>query len=289
MRSRSFCGTLAVWGLALLGGGSPALATTLWAAEGADIDRGVYTLDPATGAATFVGDSGAAMTGLAIHPFTGVIYGSTARISVNPSGSPQTIPTDSLVTIDPATGGATLVGSFGLTNATLADIAFHPTSGVLYGWASGSTGDLHTVDLATGVATLLGESGLSGLGGNGLAFDVSGTLWYAGAGTQGVLRTVSAASGSTTDGPTLSGYAFDERINSMTFVGNTLYGMTSSRHNLIAIDTTSGAITTIGGDVNIAIDGIAYPIPEPVSSALVALSLVALAVRSRRRPGSRLR
>ena len=66
----------------------------------------LYILDPATGAVvSTVGPIGFAVTGLAVNPLTGVLYGSTSNNSANSPGS--------LITINKATGQGTLVGSFG--------------------------------------------------------------------------------------------------------------------------------------------------------------------------------
>ncbi len=62
----------------------------------------------------------------------------------------------SLYTIDPTTGGATLVGSTGLTEVT--GIAAHPTTNELYAWSNG-TQSLYTIDPATAAATPVGAGG----------------------------------------------------------------------------------------------------------------------------------
>jgi sugar lactone lactonase YvrE len=99
----------------------------------------LYTIDPATGAATLVhalvGVSNASLTyglkGLAFQPGAGTLYGATSPDSPN-SG-------DNLVTINPATGQVTVIGPSG-TGYPYASIAFAP-NGTLYGWlvASGFT------------------------------------------------------------------------------------------------------------------------------------------------------
>ena len=77
----------------------------------------LFTVDPATAAYTQVaalrigGVTPVGLTGLSIHPRTGVFYGITAGSSAN-------IPR-SLVTIDPATGNVTLVGSLGHTGSDI--------------------------------------------------------------------------------------------------------------------------------------------------------------------------
>src|SRR5437879_6290829 len=86
------------------------------------------------------------LTGLAIHPKTGVWYGITAGLSPN-------VPR-SLVTVDSRTGNCTIVGDL---RAEGADIRFDP-KGKLYIWLS-EPARLGSLDLGTGVATPIGESG----------------------------------------------------------------------------------------------------------------------------------
>lgn len=108
----------------------------------------LYVLDPTNGAiVSTIGPFGFAITGLAFDPSTGVLYGSTGNQSPT---SPK-----SLVRIDTSTGAGTLIGSFGVSGQTMADLTF---GGTLYGSGS-SRGDLYTVDRATGLATFVGASG----------------------------------------------------------------------------------------------------------------------------------
>lgn len=66
---------------------------------------------------------------------------------------------NALVTVDPATGGLTTVGSFG-TNVYLCSGLDIDTDGTAYASLSTDNGsELYTVDLATGAATLLGKIG----------------------------------------------------------------------------------------------------------------------------------
>ena len=133
------------------------------------------------------------------------------------------------------------MGNFGLDGGTLADLAFDPATGVLYGWRTGSAGDLYTVDLVTGTATLVGESGLTLQCGNALEFGPGGTLYLAGEGTQGVLRIIDKTTGLPTGSVALSGYPSDEKISALTFDGVALLGVTNGLHNLIRIDPGTGA------------------------------------------------
>jgi hypothetical protein len=161
---------------------------TFYAATAASNPVGsLYTIDPDGFAVALVGetddagddDIDYALTGLAVEPGTGVLYGATSRNSETAPGS--------LVTVDPATGDVTLIGSFGLPvsttggNCALADISFN-SGGVLYGWAepdSGGCDSLWTVDLGSGAAALVGDPG-GATRGSGLAFDSADDLFSCG-------------------------------------------------------------------------------------------------------------
>ena len=99
------------------------------------------------------------MTGLAFHPTTGVLYGSTGNANTALQGA--------LVTINPATARVTVIGSFnaGPVNgsgspATMGDIAFD-SAGNLYGVATIGGPNLYSINPATGQATVVGVNGAS--------------------------------------------------------------------------------------------------------------------------------
>jgi hypothetical protein len=201
---------------------SRAAGQTLYAATGSNgVPGNLYTVNPATGVSTLVGPTlinnpancplappcAIGLTGLAVHPVTAVVYGAT-------SNSIGTTNLKSLVTIDPATGAATLIG---VMATPVADIGFD-SGGTLYGWSANQGGNpspvlgLFTIDLTTAAQArvLPGDSSFPKTGGNGLSF-ARGTLFLSedgaaviGAAT-GALRTVDPATGVTTVGPTLTG------------------------------------------------------------------------------------
>src|SRR4051812_13697348 len=151
--------------LAVLAMAAPAEAQILYGATASGSPGELFILNPATGAV--VQDVGPLndvfganypITGLAVHPVTGVLYGSVA-IS-NPATRSR------LVVINPATGLVTPVGAFNAgptgptgTPATMADLAFSP-SGQLFGVGSIGGPELYAIDVLTGHATPVGSSGL---------------------------------------------------------------------------------------------------------------------------------
>jgi hypothetical protein len=131
------------------------------------ISSTLYRISTTTGQATPIGNVGVAseagnpIFGLAFNPADRFLYGSFTNPLVE--GDIE----GGIYRIDPNTGN----GTFLFSSLPLADLAFHPETGVLFGIdnGNGSVADsLHTVDLATGIAT---QVGLTGLGNNlGLEF-----------------------------------------------------------------------------------------------------------------------
>ena len=110
----------------------------------------LWTINPATGASTLVGDiTGAAcIVGIAVSP-DGLMYGID-------------IVSDALFAIDKTNGSAALIGSIGFNANYAQDMTFDHSTGVLYyaGFDAGAfTDQMYTVDLATGAATAIGNIG----------------------------------------------------------------------------------------------------------------------------------
>jgi hypothetical protein len=256
----------------------PVDAALLYGADGATgALSNLLILDASNGAViSTVGPIGFAVTGLAFDPLTGMLYGSTSRRQ----GSVQT--PGALIRIDVNTGAGTLVGPYGIGTETMADISFR-SNGTLYGWLEPNADDLHTINKLTGAATLIGEAGIS-TAGSGLAFNSSDTLYFTGEGAVGVpLRTVDPDTGLTTVAATLSGYTGDGSfINALAFSdADLLYGVAGGARgptDLIIIDTTNGAITTLGPTAP-NLDAIAFAftpsgvVSEPPTYALVLVGI----------------
>jgi VCBS repeat-containing protein len=207
----------------------------------------LYTLNPATAAATLVGDTGlgfAAIGGMDFSP-TGVLYASVNIVGDGNTGG------DHLAIIDKTSGMATVVGAFGTcsggssgtcTIEGIEGIAFDAT-GHLWGThtARGPAGapGLYTIDVATGTATFVASylnaaEGPAPSGGIvALHFAPGGTL-YGG--------TARAPSG--TDGGRL--VTIDKISGHFSYVGST--AATASGSSLAALafvgdDATSGTLT----------------------------------------------
>lgn len=202
----------------------------------------LYSVDIASGATKMIaplrigGVIPIGLTGLAVHPKTGVHYGITAGLSPN-------VPR-SLVTVDPASGNATLVGSLGHSGS---DIRFDPL-GTLYVWLTDPP-QLGTVNLGTGAATPLGDSGYVDALGGAIAFDGKGILFVSATTAGGTLDKLDLATGHAVTGPRLSGAPFLSSLNSMAFsASGELFAVNSNlgapaKAHLVKIDPATGTVT----------------------------------------------
>ena len=100
------------------------LLAVLYGATGGNVNSDLYTVNTATGATTSLGPIGFAVTGLAVDPTTGTLYGSTSMQSPSNPGS--------IIAINKTTGAGTLVGSIGMPGEEVADLTFD-AAGTLYG------------------------------------------------------------------------------------------------------------------------------------------------------------
>jgi hypothetical protein len=210
----------------------------------APIAGNLYVVNLANGTASLVGairlpgSKPIGVTGMAIHPSTGVLYGITSEQSPN---SPR-----SLVTIDQTSGAASLVGDLGAAGS---DIAFD-SKGTLFVWLPG-TSQLGTVNTSNAAVSPIGKPGTPGSPA-GIAIDPNGMVYVTSKGATGTLDNVDLATGSLQVGPPLSGAPFETQINSMSFSPSGLLlavnsnGGSPANTRLVTINTASGAVTTIG-------------------------------------------
>lgn len=251
-------------------------------AQAGSVDGSLYTVALGTGSASFVapirlnGSAPLGITGIAVHPTTGVFYGITSPLSRN-------FPL-SLVTLDPVSGDARMVGALRLGGS---DIAFSRT-GILFAWLP-ATSQPGTVNLQTGNVTPIGTAGLPGPPA-GLAIDSTGQAYVTPNGAAGTLDMVDLATGAIKAGPALTGAPFESAINSMTFTPSGLLLAVNSNAGapastrLVAINVGSGAVANIG-TLPDDTDGIAFANspgrdaaagPNWQNIALLALGVIAL-------------
>lgn len=237
----------------------------------------VYDIDSATGAGTLLAS------------YQQVYLNDLAR---SPDGSFWAAGESAqLWSVDPLTGttaaGPTISGIPGVTS--IRGLAFAP-GGQLYAinnyGGSGSTSccdDLYRIDVATGAATLVGSTGFPGI--QALAF--RGHTLYGwdvgdGSGSGAGLITLDTSSGAGADvnvdiggtSASIQGLAFSP--------SGVLYGAHSG---LFTVDTTTGAISGIGGSYD-DVRGIAFttavPEPAPAAILLAGLGCLTFFMRARR-------
>ncbi len=222
---------------------TPPVLPVLYGALGStETTSDLYTIDPDTGAATSVGASGFAITGLSFRPSDGVLFGVTSN---NSGSNPR-----ALITVDPVTGSGTLVGALGVTSG-LADIAFR-SDDALYGY-SPSDRTLYSVNTTTGAATQVSATAIPTSGfGYGLAFDAADVLFVFPKGNVGVFYIVDETTGGLTAQTALSGSGFSNGIiNSATFDADGLAWVgfstaTGPAWYIATVDVTTSVMADVG-------------------------------------------
>lgn len=240
--------------------------------DASNIGGGLYVVDPAAKTSRLVaplrlgGAIPIGLTGLSVHPRTGVLYGITG-------GFAPSLP-KSLVTVDPETGNATLVGNLG---TIASDIRFD-AKGTLYVWLD-SANRLGTIDVGTGRATPVDQfpEYPQTLGG-GIAVDSEGRVYISANSSAGSLDVWDPATKHLTNGPTITGAPFVSSINSMAFSpSGKLYAVNSNlgtpaKARLVAIDPQSGhaeEVASLPDDVDpiaFSVTGIERPMLEMPSN-----------------------
>ncbi len=138
--------------------------------DGLGQHRGLFEVNPSTGAATLIGPTvgaGAYMYDLGFDPVSGTLYA---------NGTNDFLGTGSkLFTLDTTSGAESVIGSHGITlgrQMFYGGMAFHPDTHVCYaiGSITASTAGLYTVNTSTGAATLVGAFGTNGTTDGALAF-----------------------------------------------------------------------------------------------------------------------
>ena len=220
-------------------------------------------VDVATGSATLVGNSGAALTDIAFDP-NGNLFG---------------ISFSNLYRINTTTGAATLIG--GNFPVSMNALTFSST-GTLYGAATGSTG-FYTINTTTGAATLVGNIGSSSAG--DLAFH-NGVLYLSSATGNLVSINVSTGAGTIIGSLGPAGGSFGLANGD----DNVLYAVNGT--NIFSVNTATGLGTLVVGygGVLSGANGTAFfqeavvpGVPEPETYAMLLAGLGLLGFAARRR------
>ena len=256
MKARSLRQKLFAMSGGLLMAANALAAPTLWVD---DALGNLGRVDVATGAVSIVGNTGVVLFDIAFNP-SGDLYGITHT---------------SLYRIDPATAHASFIGSLGTGLNSLVFAA----DGTLYG----ASNSLYTISTVTGTATSVGSGGAPYNSSGDLAF-VGGNLYLSSnVNVQDELvlldpdTGIATVVGSIGVGQVL-GLATDDNI--------TLYGAAGT--SIYQVSTTTGAGTLLisfggrglGQAYGTAFVSEASPpqIPEPATSALLAIGMVGMAI-----------
>jgi hypothetical protein len=259
---------------------------TLYASGGS----GLYTIDPATGAATLACDFNAIDVhngGLAYDAATDTMY--ATGVLQSDTG------TSRLFIVNRFTGAWTAFPGMSPTiNLSSGGLAINPLTGIMY--ATGGNGfqssALFTIDKNTGAATLVGLCGGQccvspfGFNINGLGFRSDGTLFANGFTLSGIpvngayslLFTLDLASGLATEvGPHGVNVGRQLNYSGLAFGTNgTLYSLGStsaSAQGLYVVNPANGAATVIGDTViHFGVDGGLAFAPGPVLT-IIGVSL----------------
>ncbi len=145
--------------------------------------------------------------------------------------------TQSLYSIDSATGAATLIGDTGVRK--FVGIEFNASTNTLYGLTTSA--DLYRINIFTGAASLVANLPTSYIEGD-LAYDANGTLWGADVGVVGTVNTGNALLLPTalTALGDVSGLAFSASGALLAF------DQSGVRDAVYRIDTATGATTLVG-------------------------------------------
>jgi len=219
--------------------------------------QGLYHINPATGAATLIGDTGVRrINGIAWDDAANVLYAFTTNAE--------------LYTLDVNTGVATLIGDVtGIVPE--GDIAFY--AGMLL---TVNADELGTLARPTPTYTAIGATGTIGADISGLTVTTAGELLgFAryGTGSDAIL-TIDPTTGAVTDslvlgplnGGAVGGLTTDLLSTEIYLTdGDTLYK--------VNVSGVGAPLTMIGGHGVSGMSGLAY-VPEPASLGLLALALV---------------
>lgn len=279
---------LVVFATALFSAAMPARGDVL----GISFDGTLVNVNPSTGATSNPRSTGLNQTvGIAFSP-TGTLYTITAfGAATNPN---------SLFTLNPVTGAATLVGPTTGANLAEGDLAFSP-GGKLYALSSflpaQMSRQLVTINPATGAAVIVGtvNSGDSAPDFSAIAFTPTGTMYVFEnttnglvPGTGGNLLTINP-----TNAATINSVALSQNLGGVegmyydSITGNLIVadGSTGAADELFSLNPTTGVLSPIGSVTAAAPNGVSglavtpAPLPPAVFAALPGLLLAGFFLR----------
>jgi hypothetical protein len=166
--------------------------TTIWGIQASTDD--LVTINPNTGAGTVgptITGTGLSATipiySIAWDPLTGILYGNTSE------GAGATA--DTLYSINPVTGAATLLGKIGYNDVYALGFG---QDGTLWGVENADdNGGLIDINLTTGAGTLTGNTGVQGI--FDIASDPAGSGFYAGESNTFALYKLNVATATATE------------------------------------------------------------------------------------------
>ena len=152
------------------------------------------------------------------------------------------VATNSLITVNAATGQLTLVGPIGVNFPNTAGLAYDPVNNILYATSNGSAANLYIIDTLTGNASSVGPLGINI---PGLAFDPTTATLYGVSGQTDSLYTVNTSTGESTligelgISTSFCGLAYDSASGEL-FLSDT------GSDALYSINRSSGSATFVG-------------------------------------------
>lgn len=226
----------------------------LYAADGkAGIAGALYLLDPRDATAIAIGAIESA--GAVGHGVTGLAFAADGTLFATEATSGGDLGPSRLLTIDPATAAATIVGPLtdsaddAINHGSVPDITF--AGETLVGWTE-RTDDAVTIDPATGVVSVLGDSGVASAG-DGLA-TLDGVVIGAVEDARSAFYSIDPGTGAVTELGTLtSDPELALEVCAMTTYAGALYailcpnvGAAVSGSVLATIDAATGALAVLG-------------------------------------------